>query len=76
MRHDRIDAPWIFDGPINSDAFRVYDEKELLPTLAAGDIVAWDNLGSHKSQAVRAAIRPARAHLLFLPPYSADLNPI
>ena len=76
LRHDRIAAPWVFDGPINGDAFRVNVEKELVPTLAAGDIVVWDNLGSHKSQAVRAAIRAAGAHLLFLPPYSPDLNPI
>ena len=76
LRHDRIDAPWVFDGPINGEAFRVYVEKELVPTLAEGDIVVWDNLGSHKSQAVRAAIRATGAHLLFLPPYSPDPNPI
>ena len=66
----------LFDGPINGEAFRVYVEKELVPTLAEGDIVVWDNLGSHKSQAVRGAIRAAGAHLLFLPPYSPDLSPI
>ena len=76
LRHDRIDAPWVFDGPINGDSFRTYVEQELVPTLSPGDIVVWDNLGSHKSQAVRAAIRAAGAHLLFLPPYSPDLNPI
>jgi transposase len=51
-------------------------ERVLVPTLNAGDIVVMDNLGSHKSQAVRQAIRAAGAHLLFLPPYSPDLNPI
>jgi transposase len=48
----------------------------LVPTLRPGDIVVLDNLGSHKGQAVRRAIRQAGAHLLFLPPYSPDLNPI
>jgi transposase len=47
-----------------------------VPTLRPGDIVVLDNLGSHKGQAVRRAIRDASAHLLFLPPYSPDLNPI
>lgn len=76
LRQDRIDAPWVLDGPVNGDRFRCYVEQVLVPTLAAGDIVVLDNLGSHKSQPVRAAIRAAGAHLLFLPPYSPDLNPI
>jgi len=76
LRHDRIDAPWVVDGPINGELFRLYVEKVLVPTLQPGDIVILDNLGSHKSQAVRAAIRAAGARLFFLPPYSPDLNPI
>jgi putative transposase len=48
----------------------------LVPTLRPGDVVVMDNLGSHKGNAVRQAIRRAGAHLLFLPPYSPDLNPI
>lgn len=48
----------------------------LVPTLAPGDVVIMDNLGSHKGRAVRQAIRAAGAHLLFLPPYSSGLNPI
>lgn len=76
LRHDRIDAPWIIDGPINSERFRVYITQVLVPTLVPGDIVVMDNLGSHKSQAVRQAIRQAGAKLLFLPKYSPDLNPI
>jgi transposase len=76
LRHDRIDAPWVFDGPINGEAFRVYVERVLVPTLVCGDIVVMDNLGSHKGRAVRQAIRRAGAHLIFLPPYSPDLNPI
>jgi transposase len=76
LRHDRIDAPWVFDGPVNGDIFRTYVERVLVPTLRPGDVVVMDNLGSHKSLAVRQAIRAAGAHLLFLPPYSPDLNPI
>jgi transposase len=76
LRHDRIDAPFVLDGPINGAAFRAYVEHVLVPTLKPGDIVVLDNLGSHKGQAVRDAIRKAKSHLLFLPPYSPDLNPI
>ena len=76
LRHDRIDAPWVFDGPVNGEVFRTYVEKVLVPTLRPGDVVVMDNLGSHKGVAVRRAIREAGAHLLFLPPYSPDLSPI
>ena len=76
LRHDRIDAPWLIDGPINGERFLTYVEQVLVPTLHPGDIVIMDNLGSHKSQAVRKAIRATGARLLFLPKYSPDLNPI
>lgn len=76
LRHDRIDAPFVLDGPVNGEAFHASVEKVLVPTLNPGDVVVMDNLGSHKGQAVRTAIRTAKAHLLFLPPYSPDLNPI
>ena len=76
LRVDRIDAPFVLDGPVNGDAFRVYVERFLAPTLAPGDVVVMDNLSCHKGRAVRKAIRRAGAHLLFLPPYSPDLNPI
>ena len=76
LRHDRIDAPWLLDGPINGECFRAYIEKVLLPTLTPGDIVIMDNLGSHKGKAVRRAIRGCGAKLFFLPKYSPDLNPI
>lgn len=76
LRHDRIDAPFVLDGPVNGEAFRAYVEHVLVPTLAPGDIVVMDNLGSHKGQAVRSAIRAAGAHLVFLPACSPDLNPI
>jgi transposase len=76
LRHDRIDAPCVIDGPINGESFLAYIEQVLVPTLAPGDIVIIDNLGSHKGKAVRRAIRAAGAKLFFLPPYSPDLNPI
>ena len=76
LRRDRIDAPWVLDGPINGEAFKTYVRNELLKTLKPGDIVVLDNLGSHKGKAVRNMIRNAGAHLMFLPPYSPDLNPI
>jgi transposase len=76
LRHDRIDAPCVIDGPINGQSFLAWVEQFLVPTLAPGDIVIMDNLGSHKSHAVRRAIRAAGARLFFLPPYSPDLNPI
>ena len=76
LRVDRIDAPCVIDGPINGLSFKAYVEQSLVPTLAPGDIVIMDNLGSHKGRPVRRAIRAAGAKLLFLPPYSPDLNPI
>jgi transposase len=76
LRHDRIDAPWFLEGPIDGASFQLYVEKVLLPTLRPGDIVIMDNLGSHKGKAVRQLIRSAGAKLFFLPKYSPDLNPI
>ena len=76
LRCDRIEAPCVIDGPINGRSFLAYVEQVLVPTLAPGDIVVMDNLGSHKGLSVRQAIRAAGARLFFLPPYSPDLNPI
>ena len=76
LRNDRIDAPCLFDGPINGERFHAYVEQFLVPTLKPGDVVILDNLGSHKGKAVRQAIRGAGARRLFLPKYSPDLNPI
>ena len=76
LRSDRIVAPCVLDGPINGRIFRAWIEQFLVPTLRHGDLVVLDNLGSHNGAAVRRAIRAAGAHLLFLPPYSPDLNPI
>nr|WIE93982.1 IS630 family transposase [Mesorhizobium sp. WSM4875] len=76
LRHDGITAPWLIDGPINGERFRLYIETVLVPTLKPGDIVVMDNLGSHKGKAVRRTIRKAGAKLILLPKYSPDLNPI
>ena len=76
LRNDRIDAPCLFDGPINGERFHAYVEQFLVPTLKPGDVVILDNLGSHKGKAVRRTIRNVGARLVFLPKYSPDLNPI
>jgi transposase len=76
LRHDRIDAAWVLDGPIDGDSFRTYVEMALVPTPRPGDIVIMGHLGSHKGTAVRHAIRAAGAKPFFLPKYSPDPNPI
>jgi putative transposase len=76
LRHDRVEAPWLLDGPINGERFLIYVEQVLVPTLAKDDVVIMDNLGSHKGKAVRSTLRQAGAKLIFLPKYSPDLNPI
>ena len=76
LRTTGLSAPLVLDGAMNGDAFRAYVEQILAPTLAPGDIVIMDNLGSHKVAGVRDAIEARGARLLYLPPYSPDLNPI
>ena len=76
LRHDRIEAPWLLDGPMNGERFGVYVQQVLVPTLRPGDLVIMDNLSSHKGPAVRRIIRQAGAKLFLLPKYSPDLNPI
>jgi transposase len=76
LRYDGLVAPWVLEGPMNGEAFRVYVENVLAPGLSTGDIVVIDNLSAHKVQGIRAAIEARGAILLYLPPYSPDLNPI
>jgi transposase len=76
LRCNGLVAPWVLEGPMNGDAFRIYIEKVLAPTLSRGDTVVIDNLASHKVAGVREAIEAVGAKLLYLPPYSPDLNPI
>ncbi len=76
LRCDRIEAPCVLDQPINGQSFLDYVEQLFVPTLSPSHVVIMDNLSSHKRPAIRAAIRSVGARLLFLPPYSPDLNPI
>ncbi len=69
-------APWLFEGAMTTLAFETYLQCELIPTLRRGDIVLLDNLSSHKSAEAQRLIEARGARLLFLPPYSSDLNPI
>ena len=76
LRSDAVTAPFVIDRPMNGTIFRAYVERCLAPTLAPGDIVVMDNLAAHKVSGVRDAIETAGARVLYLPPYSPDLNPI
>jgi len=76
LRVNGLTAPLVVDGAINGVLFLSYVKQHLVPTLQSGDIVIMDNLSSHKRIGVREAIESVGATLLFLPPYSPDLNPI
>jgi transposase len=71
-----VEAPWLFEGAMTTLAFETYLQCELIPTLRRGDIVLLDNLSAHKSAEAQRLIEARGAQLLFLPPYSSDLNPI
>jgi transposase len=76
LRNGAITAPLVVDCPMNGVIFRAWLEQYLAPTLAKGDTVIMDNLPAHKVAGVRAIIEKTGAKLLYLPPYSPDLNPI
>ena len=76
LRGTGIIAPLVLDGPMTGRAFRAYAEQFLAPALSPGDVVVMDNLAAHKVAGVREAIAAAGASILYLPPYSPDLNPI
>src|ERR671918_625276 len=76
LRQSGIVAPLVLDGPMTGTAFRAYVEQFLAPALRPGDVVVLDNLAAHKVDGVRQAIAAAGASILYLPPYSPDLNPI
>ncbi len=76
LRVGGITAPLVVDGPMNGAIFRAYVEQQLAPALRPGDTVIMDNLAAHKVAGVREAIETAGAQLVYLPPYSPDLNPI
>jgi transposase len=76
LRHDCITAPLVTDGPMDGQVFLAWVREFLCPTLSPGDIVIADNLASHKVVGVAQAIGARGASILYLPPYSPDLNPI
>ncbi len=76
LRHDGIAAPMTLDGPMDGETFKAWTEQFLAPVLKPGDLVIMDNLPAHKVTGIREAIEAQDAHLLYLPPYSPDLNPI
>ncbi len=71
-----VSAPWIVEGGMDGVAFEAYVQTQLLPTLRREDIVVLDNLSAHTRQTIRQLIEGRGAHLVFLPPYSPDFNPI
>lgn len=76
QRSHGLVAPWIVEGAMNGEIFERYVETQLAPELSRGDMVILDNVGFHKSQRAAERVRERGAWLLFLPPYSPDLNPI
>lgn len=76
LRSDRLTAPWVIDGPMNKQIFETWVTTQLAPTLSKGDVIILDNLPAHKSEKAEKAIRRKGAWIVFLPPYSPDLNPI
>ena len=76
LRSTGLVAPLVIDGAVNGGLFRAWVQQQLVRELRPGDIVAMDNLSSHKVAGVREAIERVGATLVYLPPYSPDLNPI
>jgi transposase len=76
LRHDGLCAPLTLDGPMDGETFRAWTTQFLAPVLKPGDIAIMDNLPAHKVSGIRETIEAQGAHLLYLPPYSPDLNPI
>ena len=76
LRCDKLTAPFVVNAPMNRRIFETYVETQLAPALDKGDVVIMDNLAVHKSKAAEKAIKARGAWILFLPPYSPDLNPI
>jgi transposase len=76
LRSEGLVAPMVVDGAMNGDVFVAYAEQVLAPVLRPGDVVVMDNLASHKRVAAVRAIERAGGLVVYLPPYSPDLNPI
>src|SRR5437764_9442207 len=76
LRVDGLFAPLVVDGALNGELFLKYVRQELAPRMRPGDILVLDNLQTHKVRGVVEALREREARVLYLPPYSPDLNPI
>lgn len=76
LRSDGLVAPFVVNAPMNRLIFDTYVETQLAPQLEPGDVAILDNLAAHKSEKAEGILRARGAWLLFLPPYSPDLNPI
>ena len=76
VRLDGTQIPFIFEGTLNKELFKSYNDELLAPSLCAGDIVIMDNSSVHKAKGVIDKILEVGAQVMFLPPYSPDLNPI
>src|SRR3546814_8771265 len=76
LRSTGIIAPMVLDGPMTGETFRAYVEQFLAPALSPGDVVVLDNLPAHKVAGIREALTAVGASILYLPPYSPDLNPL
>jgi transposase len=76
LRASGVIAPFVLDGPMTGEVFRAYVEHMLAPALSPGDVVVMDNLAAHKVAGIREVIQAIGASVLYLPPYSPDLNPI
>ncbi|MFL6214099.1 MAG: transposase [Blastocatellia bacterium] len=71
-----FEAPWLLEGALNGDLFKLYVAEVLVPTLRPGDILLMDNLPTHKIAGIAALVEARGAQLVYLPPYSPDYNPI
>jgi transposase len=76
IRQSGVLASMTIDSPTDADVFRAYLERVLVPRLQRGDVVVMDNLSAHKAPGITERIDEAGAELIYLPPYSPDLNPI
>ncbi|MFN0113801.1 MAG: IS630 family transposase [Paracoccaceae bacterium] len=76
LAQDGLIAPWVLDGAMNRASFDTHIERILAPALRPGQIIVADNLSSHKSARAIDLLHAQGNTLIFLPPYSPDLNPI
>jgi transposase len=76
LNKNKIFAPFVFEGYSNTLVYETYIERVLVPALTPGMVVVIDNASFHKSEKIKSLIQNVGCDILFLPPYSPDLNPI